>query len=260
MFTSEISTIALVIFSFVSLLFVISVIIKRNDIADIAWGTGILIVTITSYLIQSEPSALMTVVLVLTSLWGLRLTTRILLRNIKKGEDFRYRKWREEWGSWFYPRSYLQVYLLQGFLMIVIGYSAVHVSIYSGGAEVSLITMAGIALWCIGYFFEVVGDYQLDKFIKSKPAPGSVLSTGLWKYTRHPNYFGEVTMWWAVWLIVSPLPMSYLALISPLTITFLIFRVSGIPMLEKSFESNPAFQEYKKRTSVFFPLPLKKIN
>lgn len=257
MFTPELSVIALVIFTFVSLLFVISIVIKRNDIADIAWGTGILLVAATSYLLQSDPGPVMNILLLLVTLWGVRLTIRIFLRNIKKGEDYRYKKWRDEWGRFFYLRSYFQVYLLQGFLMIVLGYSVVHASSYGTGTELGFAAIAGITLWCLGYFFEVVGDYQLDKFIKSKPAPGSVLSSGLWKYTRHPNYFGEVTMWWAIWLIVSPLPMSYLALISPLTITFLIFRVSGIPMLEKNFENNPAFQEYKKKTSVFFPLPPK---
>jgi steroid 5-alpha reductase family enzyme len=257
MLWSELSIIAGVIFTFVTILFLVSVIIKRNDIADIAWGTGILLVAATSYLLQETPSLIMSIILTLVFLWGTRLTLRIFLRNIKKDEDYRYKKWRDEWGRFFYLRSYFQVYLLQGILMIVVGYSTVHASVYATNLELGITVIAGIILWSIGYFFEVVGDYQLDRFIKSKPASGSVMSSGLWRYSRHPNYFGEVTMWWAIWLIISSLPLSYLALISPLTITFLIFRVSGIPMLEKSFDNNPNFQEYKKRTSVFFPLPPK---
>lgn len=257
MFPNELLIVALVILAFMSSLFIISVIIKRNDIADIAWGTGILLVAVTSYLQQVENGPLTQILLLLVALWGLRLTVRIFLRNIKKGEDPRYKQWRETWGKWFYFRSYLQVYLLQGFLMIVVGYSVFHASIYADNEPIGVLAMFGILIWCIGYFFETVGDWQLDKFIKSKPEKGTVLSSGLWKYTRHPNYFGEVTCWWGIWLMIATLPMSYIALISPLTITFLILKVSGIPMLEKSFAGNVKFEEYKKRTSVFFPLPPK---
>lgn len=256
MFLEQLAVTFSVIGAFVTMLFVLSLIIKRNDIADVAWGVGIFIVALVSYSggARSELSLILTV---LAGLWGLRLTLRIFFRNRKKPEDFRYRKWREDWGKWFYVRSFMQVYLLQGFLMVIVGYSFVHVSIFGDTSALRLTSIVGLSLWLVGYFFEVVGDWQLDRFIASKPAPGEILSSGLWKYTRHPNYFGEVTMWWGVWLMIVTLPLSYIALISPLTITFLILKVSGIPMLEKSFESNPNFQEYKKRTSAFFPLPPK---
>lgn len=244
---------------FVSLLFVLSVIIKRNDIADIAWGPGILLVAFISYVLSAEKGLLISLLLLLSTLWAIRLGARIFLRNIKKSEDFRYKKWRKEWDSWFYVRSYFQVYLLQGLLMVVIGYPFIHASIYGVNFEMGLLTVLGLIVWCIGYFFEVVGDFQLDRFIKGNPLPEEVLSTGLWKYSRHPNYFGEVTMWCGVWLIVAQLPLSYIALISPLTIAFLILKVSGIPMLEKKFEGNQNFEVYKKQTSAFFPLPPKKL-
>jgi steroid 5-alpha reductase family enzyme len=244
---------------FVSMLFVLSVIIKRNDIADIAWWIGIFIVAFASYLVAEEKSVLLVIMLVLAALWGGRLSLRILLRNIRKSEDYRYKKWRDEWGRLFYPRSYVQVYLLQGALMIVVGYSFVHAGVYGGGASLGILQFVGLGIWVIGYFFEVVGDWQLDKFIKNKPDPGTILSAGLWKYTRHPNYFGEVTMWWGIWLMVATLPFGYIALVSPLMITFLILKVSGIPMLEKAFADNPVFQEYKKRTNAFFPFLPKNI-
>ncbi len=253
MFTHELTIITAVIFCFMTALYILSVVIKRNDVADIAWGIGILIVAITSYLLNSERGLLTGVLLLLVTLWGLRLSLRILLRNIQKDEDYRYKKWRDEWGSWFYVRSYFQIYLLQGLLMIVVGYSVIHANLYSSTEGIGVLTMLGITIWCIGYFFEVVGDWQLDQFIGSKPKQGDILSTGLWKYTRHPNYFGEVTMWWGLWIMVAVLPMSYLALMSPIMITFLILKVSGIPMLEKRFEGNPAFEEYKRKTSAFFP-------
>lgn len=251
-------TVASVILIFMCALFLLSVIVKRNDIADVAWGTGIFLVGLVSYIYgpQSDYTLLLTV---LGGLWGVRLTTRIFLRNIKKGEDPRYKKWRDSWGKWFYVRSFFQVYLLQGFLMTMVGYSFIHASIYSEGFQIGTLALVGSAVWLIGYFFEVVGDYQLDKFLKNPANKGKIMNQGLWKYSRHPNYFGEVTMWWGIWLMVSMFPLSYIALISPLTITFLIFRVSGIPMLEESMAKNPSFQTYKEKTSVFFPLPPKKI-
>jgi steroid 5-alpha reductase family enzyme len=246
-----------VIFVFVTSLFVLSVIIKRNDIADIAWGFGIFLVGVTSYVVRVEPTLLTAALVGLGGLWGLRLTIRILLRNIKKSEDYRYKKWRDEWGAWFYPRSYLQVYLLQGLLMVVIGYPFIHASVFGGVLEASPLIIAGFVVWCIGYFFEVVGDYQLDQFLKNKDNHGTIMNKGLWKYSRHPNYFGEVTMWWGIFLVMLTMPFGYVAIISPLVITFLILKVSGIPMLEKSFEGKPGFAEYKRKTSVFFPLPPK---
>jgi len=249
----EFVIISLVIFSFVTTLFVLSVIIKRNDVADVAWGMGIFLVALTSYFLSIERDLLTDILLFLVALWGVRLSVRIFLRNIKKDEDYRYKKWRTEWGRWFYVRSYFQVYLLQGFLMIIIGYPVIHASIYSNNESIGAITFLGILMWGIGYFFEVVGDFQLDRFINNKPRQGSILSTGLWQYTRHPNYFGEVTMWWGLWLMVTTLPYGYIAILSPLTITFLILKVSGIPMLEKKYEGNQDFEEYKQKTSAFFP-------
>lgn len=250
--------VVLIIFSFVTFLFVLSVILKRNDIADVAWGTGIFLVALSSYLLNEDRSNLALAMTIIIGLWGFRLSLRILLRNLKKDEDFRYKKWREEWGRIFYLRSYLQVYLLQGFLMIVVGYGAIHANMYNQTGELGYFFGVGLLIWLIGYFFETVGDWQLDKFINSKPDLGAIMKSGLWKYSRHPNYFGEVTMWWGLWLMIAPLPLSYIALISPLTITFLILKVSGIPMLEKKFAGNPNWEEYKRVTSAFFPLPPKK--
>lgn len=256
MILPQLLTVLAVIGTFVSCLFLLSVIIKRNDIADIAWGSGIFIVALVSYFtgFQNEVTLLLTI---LAGLWGLRLTTRIFLRNIKKEEDFRYKKWRDSWGKIFYIRSFLQVYVLQGLLMVVIGYPFIHAAVYGKGASLSVLSVVGLVVWLVGYFFEVVGDYQLDTFIHNPQNKGLLMDKGLWKYTRHPNYFGEVTMWWGIWLMVITMPYGLLAIVSPLTITFLILKVSGVPMLEKKFENDPAFQEYKKRTSVFFPLPPK---
>ena len=245
---------ASIIICFVTILFVVSVLVKRNDIADSAWGIGISIVALLGYFLHDSPSNFARVLLLLVLVWGIRLSVRIFLRNIKKSEDVRYKVWRETWGKWFYLRSYAQVYLLQGFLMIVVGYPMLHVGVFGGDAPLTVLSYIGIGVWLVGFLFEAIGDYQLDAFIKSKPEGGAILNTGLWKYSRHPNYFGEVTQWWGIWLMVLTLPYGYVAIISPLMITFLILKVSGIPMLEKHFEGNPRFETYKRTTSAFFPM------
>lgn len=234
------------IFAYVTLWFIASRILKRNDVADIAWGPGIFIVAFVGYLFGG--SLLITI---LIGIWALRLALRIGLRNAKKSEDKRYIEMRKSWGRWEPVISYLQVFLLQGLLMIFVGYTALHVAVF--GLEMNAFVWLGLAVWCIGFFFETIGDYQLDQFLSNKENKGRIMKYGLWKYTRHPNYFGEVTQWWGIFLMVVFAPYWFVALLSPLTITYLILFLSGIPMLEKPFAGNPEWEAYKKRTSVFFP-------
>jgi steroid 5-alpha reductase family enzyme len=247
--------VTMAIATFVSILFILSLSLKRNDIADVAWGPGIVLASWSAWYLSGQPITLTTLtVLGLVSIWATRLGIRIYRKNKRKGEDARYARWRAEWGQSFYIRSYLQVYLFQGALMIVVGYSTIHASINSiavpGAATFAII---GGVIWFVGFIFEVVGDYQLDAFLKNPENKGRLMRYGLWHYSRHPNYFGEVTMWWGIWLIVLPLPLSAIALISPLTITGLILFVSGIPLLETGLAKHPEFPEYKRTTSVFIP-------
>lgn len=122
-------------------------------------------------------------------------------------------------------------------------------------ASLSLLDALGIAVWVFGFYFEAVGDAQLARFIKDPAHKGKIMQSGLWTYTRYPNYFGEVAQWWGIWLLALSLPNGLFGIIGPLTITFLILKVSGIPLLEKKYSGNAEFQEYKKKTSMFFPLP-----
>lgn len=237
--------------------FVVSQLIKRNDVADIAWGFGFVVLAWVLYI--NRPSVQLSLAVILVTIWGIRLGVHILLRNIKKPEDYRYQQWRKEWGKWFIPRSFLQVFMLQGFLLVCISAPLVCMS-KNGLDSLNLVNVIGVAVWCMGFFFEAVGDYQLGEFIKNSKNKGHVMQKGLWKYTRHPNYFGEVTQWWGVWLVSFGSPWFAWGIIGPLTITFLILKVSGVPMLEKKYEGNAEFEEYKKRTSKFFPLPVKKIS
>ena len=248
--------IGLFIFCYVSVWFLISLLLKRNDIADIAWGLGFVAIVYFLFITQA-PTLQSVIVYMLTVIWGIRLAIHIGVRSKDKPEDFRYKKWREEWGEYFVLRSYLQVYLLQGFFMWIISLPIIVVSM-AQNQPISPFVLIGCIIWLIGFVFESIGDYQLMLFIKQRQNKSDVMQTGLWKYTRHPNYFGEVLVWWGIFIMVLPLEYGLWAIISPITISFLLLYVSGIPMLEAKYKDNVAFQEYKKRTSAFFPMLPKK--
>lgn len=241
------------------LLFIISIIVGRNDIADIAWGPGIILTSWAGIL--SSPFNLgfpHYLILSLISIWGIRLAVRIYLKNRKKTEDPRYQGWREKWGAWFYPRTFLQVFLLQCFLMGFLATSALSASLMPTVFFNQTFILIGAGIWIIGFLFETIGDCQLDSFIKNKNNKGKLMTTGLWKYTRHPNYFGEITMWWGLWFILIGTPGMLTGLISPVTITILIVFVSGIPMLERLMEKHKDWPNYKQKTSALIPLPPRK--
>lgn len=243
---------ALFIFIYATLWFIISLVKKKNDVADIAWGLGFVGVSAYRFFVQ-PPSPIALLIYVLVTLWGLRLSIHIALRSMGKAEDFRYQKMRADWGKTVIWRSFLQVFMLQGFFMWVISLPILIVSI-APPQYMSAFTVVGASLWLIGFAFETIGDYQLSVFIKQKKNKGDIMQTGLWRYTRHPNYFGEVVLWWGIFIIVLPLDNGLWGIISPATITFLLLKVSGIPMLEAKYKDNALFQDYKKRTSAFFPM------
>lgn len=245
-------TLGVVLFLYMSLWFVVSLIRKRNDVADVAWGLGFVLMAWTSFLISGDISVRALIVDALVSIWGLRLAWHIHARNRGKGEDYRYAAWRVEWGRWFYLRSYLQVYLLQGALLFLIVTPVVVINMHQGGS-LGLLDVLGIIVWCVGFYFESVGDAELARFIKDPANKGKLMQSGLWAYTRHPNYFGEVTQWWGIWILALSVPSGLLSVIGPLTITFLILKVSGIPLLEKKMELHPGFTAYKRRVSMFIP-------
>ncbi|MBY0538915.1 DUF1295 domain-containing protein [Patescibacteria group bacterium] len=249
---SVLTAVASTVFVYVTIWFGISYALKRSDVADIAWGLGIALVGLVASLLQTTATERMTLLLLLVAIWGIRLSARIYLKNKNKKEDPRYTLLSEKWGKWTLLIRYLQVFLLQGALMIVIGYPFIHASVYDTGG-VGLLALLGLVVWVIGFLFEAIGDSQLDAFLKKPENKGKIMRYGLWKYSRHPNYFGEVTMWWGIFIILLEIPFGIFAVISPLMITFLILKVSGIPMLEKTFEGNPEFEEYKKTTSAFLP-------
>jgi steroid 5-alpha reductase family enzyme len=246
---------ALLLLTYMTFWFIVSIIKKRNDVADIAWGLGFVLVAWASYLFTNSDIKPV-VVNVLISIWGLRLAFHIYKRNVNKPEDSRYQAWRKEW-DYFYIRSFFQVFILQGVLLFMIIQPAIFINLYSNNT-ISLTDYIGIVVWLIGFYFESRGDSQLKAFISNPQNKGKIMNEGLWKYTRHPNYFGEVTMWWGIFLLALSTPNGYLTIIGPLTITILILFVSGVPLLEKKYEGRPDFEEYKRKTSMFIPLPPKK--
>ncbi len=236
--------------------FLISVIKKRNDVADVAWGLGFVLLSWSSVLLSGNFGFKNLFISILITVWGTRLAWHIYKRHKNKEEDYRYLTWRKEWGKYFYLRSYLQVFLLQGFFLYLVSLPVLFINFSK--SIFSIIDLIGIIIWVIGFLFESIGDYQLKKFKEKPENKGKLITTGLWKYSRHPNYFGEVTQWWGIWLVSLLSPYWYIAIIGPITITFLITKVSGIPMLERKMAENPDFLEYKRKTSVFIPLPPKK--
>jgi len=251
----------LLIWIIVSVAFAISLIVKRNDIADVLWGVYPAL-TAGLFFLAGDRSFVAGFITVFIVMWGLRLTLHIGSRNLRKSEDPRYVQWRMDWGRWFLLRSYVQIYLLQGFLSILVMMPALILYEYGIVSVWSpFFLYVGAALWCVGFFFESVGDYQLRRFIENRENCGKIMMRGLWSYTRHPNYFGEVLLWWGVFVMIFgvygfAMPTTY-AMISPVVVSILILCVSGIPMTEKRYEGNTDFDQYKNRTNAFFPGPHK---
>jgi steroid 5-alpha reductase family enzyme len=237
--------------------FFIAQILKRNDIADVAWAVGFIVTAISAMIFSNGTTKRGFLSLSLVVLWGVRLACHILLRNQGKPEDARYKKWRKEWGKHALIRAFFQIFILQGLLIIIISLP-ITIIITSKQKSLGVLDFLGICIWSIGFAFEALGDYQLIKYKKNPANKGKIMTQGLWNYTRHPNYFGEVVLWWGIYLIALSVPKGWAAILGPITITYLILKVSGIPLLEEKYKDNLEFQMYKKRTSVFFPLPPRK--
>ena len=246
--------IGLVILVLVTLLWLLSLRLRDAIIVDIFWGTGFVIAGWVGFALTPEgylPRKAL--IMALVTIWGVRLSLYILRRNWGKGEDPRYAKWRREAGDAWWWRSYIKVFLLQGFLMWII--SAPLLAAQIGATPDRLTPLDGLAvsIWGIGFFFEAVGDWQMARF-KADPAnQGGVLDRGVWRYSRHPNYFGEAAMWWGYYLLAAAAGGLW-TIYSPVLMTFLLLRVSGVALLERVLtETKPQYREYVDSTSAFIP-------
>lgn len=242
-----------------TLLWLFSLRLKNAGIVDIFWGTGFVIAFWFFFALTPQgflPRRLLLAGLV--TLWGLRLSIHIWLRNRGKPEDFRYRKWREETGPAWWWQSLFRVFLLQGVLLWLISAPLLAAQYASAPQRLGVMDFLGAGLWSIGFFFEAVGDYQLTRFRANPENRGRVLDGGVWRYTRHPNYFGDATQWWGYYLIAAAAG-GFWTIFSPILMTLFLLRVSGVTLLEKSLRDRPGYREYIETTSPFVPwFPRKK--
>lgn len=253
-----------IILSLTTVLFFIAQYKKDNSIIDIVYGPLFVTAALAAIIISSTTSLLPIIICGLMGLWALRLGSRLYKKNSGKPEDVRYANWRNEWtkqGKWyFYLRSYLQINVLQGIIIVIV---ALPFIISLGTTKVSLIAAAiGSFIFFLGLSIETLADRQLDQYLARKSAgiePAPIMTTGLFTYSRRPNYFGESLVWWGLAIMVLPLPFGWIALLSPLSISYVLIKISG-PMIEKIFieKYGAVYLAYMEKTSYFIPLPPKK--
>jgi steroid 5-alpha reductase family enzyme len=252
--------IGLVILVLMTLLWLVSLALKNSSIVDIFWGTGFVIVAWVAYPLTADVSLDRRLLLnLLVTIWGLRLSLHILTRNWGKPEDFRYQAWREEAGAAWWWRSFFKVFFLQGVLMWIISTPLIFVQVSSQSGRLMWLDYVAVLIWLFGFTFEALGDWQLRRFRVDPANKGKVLNTGVWRYSRHPNYFGDAAQWWAYYLLALA-SGGWWTIFSPIIMTGLLLRVSGVSLLEKTLkEEKPGYKEYIETTSEFIPwFPRKK--
>ena len=234
-----------------------SLILKNASIVDVSWGLGFVAVAWAGRLDSHGDSARQWILTALVSVWGLRLAGYLFWRNHSGGEDFRYRAMRKRWGSRFGMISLVTVFALQGTLMWVVSLPVQLGQIRT--SPVGPLAYIGAAVWLIGISFEAVGDFQLARFKADPAQAGRVMDRGLWRYTRHPNYFGDSVVWWGIALVAAETGVGAWGFVGAAVMTVLLLKVSGVALLEKSLvKRREGYAEYIARTSAFVPLPPKR--
>ena len=242
------------ILGMMTILWIISTFIRNVSIVDLFWGASYVLAAIIYFIYGNGFYERKILLLILVAIWGLRLSIYLMWRNAGKGEDFRYKEFRRKFGEhrywWF---SFFQTFLLQGILAWLISAPILAAMHYGEAMTFNVFDILGLVLWSIGFIFEFGGDMQLAKF-KSDPAnKGKVLNTGFWRYTRHPNYFGDAAVWWGFGFFAVA-GGSYFTFLGSLLMTFLLVKVSGVALLEKSLKDKKSeYQDYIRKTSAFFP-------
>jgi steroid 5-alpha reductase family enzyme len=244
----NITTIILVLLVYFTLWYIVAQIMNNAGIIDIGWGSGFVLLAILQQLSTGFDSGWLLTAMVFV--WGVRLSWHIAKRNLGKPEDFRYANFRREWGSTYLVRSYFQLFLFQGLLMGIISVAHLMGQTQEGQLFTPL-AIVGVFIYLLGFSIEAIGDAQLKAHVSNPKNRGTLIRTGLWKYSRHPNYFGEAVLWWGIYLVAVAYGAPWWTFFSPLTITLLVRYVSGVPMLEKRMEKYPDFESYRKSTSIF---------
>jgi len=246
------------IMSMMTILWLISIKIKNVSIVDLFWGFGFVVASAVYFISTEGLETRKILLMTMVTIWGLRLSIYLAWRNLGKGEDFRYQKFRKDFGEdryWWY--SFFSVFLLQGILMWLISAPLLGAQLYPGN-ELGILDFIGVAIWIIGFVFEAGGDIQLARFKANTTNKGKVLDSGFWHYTRHPNYFGDAAVWSGYGLICLSAG-SYWPVLGSVLMTALIIKVSGVALLEKTLkQTKPEYKEYVRKTSAFIPwFPLK---
>lgn len=235
-----------------ALAWVVSVALRDVSIVDVLWAPMFLVVALVHWFLEPEPDVRADLMLVLVALWSLRLAGYLLWRNWGEGEDRRYQRIRAANDPGFWWKSSYIVFGLQALLAWIVALpiaAAMHAE-----APLGFLAGLGVALWALGLFFEAVGDLQLAAFKRKPENEGKVMDRGLWRYTRHPNYFGDFCVWWGLFLLAADAGAWWTAL-GPVVMTVLLLKVSGVSLLERSLKRRPEYADYVARTSAFVPMP-----
>ena len=246
---------AVVVLGIMVCTWVVSLVLRNASIVDIVWGAGFVAVAWTAACVGDGHGGRPDLLVAMVTIWGLRLAGYLFWRNRGHGEDRRYQSMRRKAGDGFAMRSLVTVFLLQGALMWIVSLP-VQLAMTPDGPDIGPLAIVGVVLWGIGFFFETVGDAQLARF-KADPAnDGQVMDRGLWRYTRHPNYFGDFCVWWGIFLVAAETTDARAGVIGPIVMSIFLMRVSGVPILERSLtRRRPGYADYVARTSTFFPRP-----
>lgn len=243
-----------IIILFMTLLWIISVKLKNVSIIDPFWGFSFVVLGVFYYLNTDGNEHRKLLITILVVIWGVRLTVYLFWRNWGKDEDYRYQQFRNDFGAHrYWWVSYFQVFILQGVLLWLISAPLLAAQYFEPDKKLGFLDAFAILIWIIGFVFEAGGDYQLAQFKANPNNKGKLLTTGFWKFTRHPNYFGDATVWWAFGLF-SVAVNCYLPLLSSVLMSYLIIKISGVSLLEKTLKDiKPNYYNYMQNTNAFFP-------
>ena len=237
-----------------TLVWIVSVRRRDASIADICWGLGFVLLAGIYVYLSPAPTLRAWLATALITLWGVRLSLHIFLRHRGQGEDPRYQAMRASHGAGFWRRSLFSVFWLQGAILWFVALPLFVAERAASPAALTPVDGLGVLLFMIGFGFEVVGDYQLARFRADPGNRGHVLDRGLWRYTRHPNYFGDATLWWGIYAIAVSTPGGWLTVLSPSLMMLLLMRISGVTLLENRLKtSKRGYHAYISRTPAFFP-------
>jgi steroid 5-alpha reductase family enzyme len=237
-----------------TLVWMISVRLEDASIADVCWGLGFVLLVWLYWLLSPTVTPRSWLIAAMITLWGARLSLHIFRRRHGNGEDPRYQAMRAAHGDDFWWRSLFTVFWLQGAILWFVALPVLAAVRAARPATLTAVDAFGCLVFAIGFGFETVGDRQLRRFRADPSNRGQVLDRGLWRYTRHPNYFGDATLWWGLYVIAAATPGGWLTVLSPALMTLLLLRVSGVTLLERSLTTTkPGYRAYIARTPAFVP-------